>query len=188
MSRFVLLGGTFDPIHIGHLALAREAARVLDAIALFVIEPGHRHRVAPVASLAERRRLVQHALASEPRMQEITELGIDGDLATVVSQLALLDHELHVLFGADSARHLQRWNGVQRLQPARLWVVPRSHDDGGGIDGVEVLDIDVPDVSATTVRFALAAGRTPHGLLPSCCLADVCAVYAPVASDSLATA
>lgn len=188
MSRFVLLGGTFDPVHVGHLALAREASRLLAARAVLVVEAGHRHRGEPVASLADRRHLVQQAVAGEACVRESTELGLAGDLVAVVAALAGGGHDLHVAFGADSARHLDRWRGSERLSPAHLWVIPRGNDDGRGITGVGTLDVHVADVSATQIRFALASGHIPVDLVPAGCLPVVQRMYAPASGISCATA
>lgn len=188
MSRYVLLGGTFDPVHVGHLALAHEAAQALDATALLVVEAGHRHRAEPVASLVDRRRLVQQAVAGSASVRESTTLGLAGGLDAVVARLVADQHEVHVVFGADSARHLDRWHGAERLRPARLWAVPRSNDDATGIPGVDTLAVAVADVSATQIRFALAAGRVPTDLLPVGCVPLVRRMYAAGVGPASATA
>lgn len=178
----VVLGGTFDPVHLGHLELTRRAAAELGAkTAILVVERGHRHRASSVASYDDRRHLVGLAISDEPTIRESVADGLGGSLVEVVAELARREHVVHVVFGADSARHLDRWDGRARLAPAHLWVVARDRDGALDIDGVAALPITVPSISATQVRFALANGRAVDHLVPPSCVLDIERLYGPTA-------
>lgn len=179
-SRLVVLGGTFDPVHNAHLTLLRGAVEELDAAqGVMVVEHGHRHRSAPVANVDDRRRLVQLAVADDALLIEASQLGIDVGLVGAVEQLAARGFDVHVVFGSDSARHLDRWNGRDLLAEATLWSVARHGDRGEDIIGVGRLPLIVPTLSATQVRFAAAAGRPVHTGVPESCRAAVDLLYRP---------
>ena len=176
--RLVVLGGTFDPVHIGHLSLLRGARKVLDAaLGVVVVEDGHRHRAVPVAPVQDRRHLVQLAIDGDGTLSEASQMGIDVGLVGAVDHLRDLGHEVHVVFGSDSARHLDRWNGRQLLRGAELWVVPRQGDADGGCPGVGRLPVLVPAVSATQIRLAAAARRRSQAAVPPPCRARVDCLY-----------
>jgi nicotinic acid mononucleotide adenylyltransferase len=145
---------------------------------VLVVEQGHPHRSRPVASLEDRRRLVQQAVASSGQMSEAGQLGLGETLADTTSRLLALGCEVHAVFGADSARRLDRWGGRQRLAGARLWWAPRAGEPDDDICGVDMLDIDVPSTSATEVRCALAAGCRPPQSVPGACRSEVVRIYA----------
>ena len=115
--RIGLLGGSFDPVHAGHLALAREAVRVasLDRV-LFApaadspFKAGRMH-----ASAADRAEMVRLAIAGEPRFALCTaDLDRGGvsysiDLVETVRASLPPDAELFFLLGADALEGLHRW-------------------------------------------------------------------------------
>ncbi len=190
-GQVVLLGGTFDPVHHGHLTLIRGALVALEAShGVLLVDPGHRHRAAPVASYRDRQELVRRATADDPQLHEAAEIGLGGGLAGAVADLRAGGHEVHVVFGSDSARHLDRWDARNRLAGAHLWAVPRRGDAVGGvdrIDGVGWLAVDVPPVSSTQIRFTVAGGRRPPRTVPAPCRTAVASLYALVPSvDAMA--
>jgi len=181
--RVVVLGGTFDPVHHGHLAVIRGAVSALNATAgVLLVDRGHWHRTTPVASHPDRQALVRRATARDLHLHEAGDVGLDGGLPEAVARLCSAGHEVHVVFGADSARHLDRWDGRRRLAGAQLWAVPRYGDSPDGIDGVGRLAIDAPAASSTQIRFAVAAGRRPPRSVPTGCRDAVAHLYSTTAS------
>ncbi|MET0907895.1 MAG: adenylyltransferase/cytidyltransferase family protein [Ilumatobacteraceae bacterium] len=182
--RLVILGGTFDPVHVGHLSLVRGSCKVLDAsLGVIVVEGGHRHRTSTVATLDDRRRLVQLAIDGDESLREASQMGIVGGLVGAVAQLKDLGHEVHVVFGSDSAGQLDRWNGRQLLRGARLWAVPRPGDPTGDSSGVGQLAVSVESVSATQIRFAAAAGSRRQAVVPAPCRVWVDSLYGASVTD-----
>lgn len=127
-----IFGGTFDPIHKGHLACARYVLEhcQLDSIRLM---PCHLppHRTTPGVSSNERAKMVQLAIAGESRMQlEPLELSRQAPSYTVDSLLTLKQQHptqpLAFIIGMDSLQYFKKWHRWQEiLQLAHLIVCRR---------------------------------------------------------------
>jgi nicotinate-nucleotide adenylyltransferase len=117
-----LLGGTFDPIHIGHLRLAEEVGEAFGLDAVRVMPAGTPpHRAAPVASAEHRRAMVELAIAGNPRLRlEAIELA-KTEACYMVDTLAELRLELGetvailLIVGADAFAGLESWRDWRRL-------------------------------------------------------------------------
>ncbi len=189
-----IFGGTFDPIHQGHLACARYVLThcQLDSIRLM---PCHLppHRATPGVSSQQRAKMVELAIASEPNMQlEPLELNRQTPSYTVDSLLALKQQNpaasLAFIIGMDSLQYFTKWHNWQHiLQLAHLIVCRRpgyASDEGdapillnqyaGNLQQLQqqpagvILLLDNPDFmqSATFIRQQLATHPHIHTMLP----------------------
>lgn len=180
LLRLGVFGGTFDPPHIGHVSVARDAA---DALALDrvlwipALDPPHKPGV-PVTAGAIRWEMVQAACAADPRFQAWDgELRRPGPSYTVDTLRALRalhpDALLFLLMGADQARELDTWKDPEEV--LRLATPALMDRDGAsalvgippvaGIEGAVAVPVRRVDVSATGVRGAVARGEDVSGLL-----------------------
>lgn len=174
--RVGLLGGTFDPPHVGHLVVA-ESARVdlgLDQVRLLVAgDPWMKRTVTPARHRIEMARLAvgddQH-LAVDAR-----ETGRDGPTYTVdtLEQLHVEepDTEWCFLLGADAAARLGEWHrSSDALALARFVVVARPGHalpaDSPIGAGVERLTVPQLEVSSTGLRARYAEDRATRYLVP----------------------
>jgi nicotinate-nucleotide adenylyltransferase len=156
-----ILGGAFDPPHLGHVALAEAARDQLGADAVLVLvsaKPGHK---AVVADAETRLRLAKLAL------EEFGEVRLDGHAYTVdFLRDSGLDRPYFVL-GADEWEHFDTWrepHEVRRL--ARIAVGARpGHPPPKGADAV--LRIDERPISSTGIRDRVAAGEPIGDLVPA---------------------
>lgn len=176
--RYGLIGGTFDPIHYGHLVAAEEVyARLgLDKV-LFVPAGQPPHKIGEERSPAETRiRLVELGISSNPHF-ELSRVDVDRPGPSFsVDMLRLLreqlggDHELFFIIGADSLEDFLEWHDPEGIvRQCRLVVVtrpgyevsvdhlrPRIPDIDERLD---IVPIPLMSISASDLRERVAARR-----------------------------
>ncbi len=129
MSLTLLYGGTFVPVHAGHLAVARAARAALAADVAFLPAADPPHRPAPGASALQRARMLDLAITGEPGLRvDRRELGRSGPSYTVDTLRELRaetgpDVPLAWLVGADAFRGLPTWQDWQDLLDLAHFVV-----------------------------------------------------------------
>jgi nicotinate-nucleotide adenylyltransferase len=182
MRRIGLFGGSFDPVHVGHVALAKAA---LDGVALdqiLWIPAGHPWQKArELAPPEDRAAMVELAIADEPRFRlERTELNRAGPsytLDTVVDLQAAgstMRAEWFLLIGQDQYARLTTWHGWRNLVQRVTFAVAARHGQlpvpDPQLAGITHRQLIIPmpqvDVSSTTVRSRVAAGLTIAGMVP----------------------
>jgi nicotinate-nucleotide adenylyltransferase len=117
----VVLGGTFDPVHYGHLRVADEVRRTLAPVEMRLVpakDPPHRD--APVASAADRVRMLELAVAEFPQLhvdcQEIERRGKSYTVLTLEALRAQFPlRPLALLVGADALLGLSSWHRWREL-------------------------------------------------------------------------
>ena len=182
--RVGILGGAFNPPHVGHLVLAQEAHHrlELDVVVLVPVgEPSHRSLEQDPGPDA-RFTMCDYAVAADERLAvSRIELDRDGPSYTVDTLRELHgrrpDAEYVLLLGADQATALGSWREPEEvLALARLGVVERG-DVGrdqvrdavsaiAGADAIEFFDMPRVEVSSTLIRRRAAEGRPIRYLVP----------------------
>lgn len=182
VRRIGLLGGTFDPPHVGHLVVARDALErlALDEVRLVVTGvPPHKEPAKAPADL--RARMVEASLAGESRLvASRIELERPGPSWTVETLRALRTREpgveWHLLIGADQLEGFHRWREPEAIvELARLVAMGRGGrkpgDAGEHSSRVPVpydtVDVTRMDVSSTRIRNRIGAGRSVRWLVPA---------------------
>lgn len=176
--RLGVFGGTFDPIHNTHLAIARAALRQarLDKI-LFVVaaNPPHK-RDATFASADDRMALVEAAVSNLSRMEasriELERKGASYTADTLEAlKAAEPDAEIYLILGMDALMDLPRWKSPERiLAAASLLAVPRPGEcvvPPMLAGRFELLDFPETDISSTEIRRRIADGDPCEDALPS---------------------
>jgi nicotinate-nucleotide adenylyltransferase len=176
MERLGVFGGTFDPVHVGHVVVAAEtrSALRLDRVLLVVAGDPWQKRGKVVAPARDRLMLVQAAVEGVDGV-EASSIEVERDAPSVTADtldaLAGPRRELFLVLGADAVANMHTW---RRLEDTRLLativVVERNGDVHAEPPGpgwrVERLPIPRLDVSSSDVRERLAAGRPVDGLVP----------------------
>ena len=191
-----ILGGTFDPVHFGHL---RTALDVMQGVGLTEVRfiPLHRavHREQPKVPGSLRLRMLELAIADQPGFtvddRELKRLGDSYMVDTLRSLRAeLAQRPLGLILGGDAFKHFLSWRQPHAiLQLAHLVVMQRpGHDrtDDPALmqllefhratDEKELLHLPAGrihfqpvtqlDISSTRIRNLIAAGHSPRYLLP----------------------
>ncbi|MBN1442109.1 MAG: nicotinate (nicotinamide) nucleotide adenylyltransferase [Planctomycetes bacterium] len=133
-----ILGGTFNPIHVGHLAVARAVRRALSLDRILFVPAGRPpHKTADLAPAEDRLEMVRRALVGLEGMEACdVEVRRDG-LSYTVDTLEILrerypEADLFFLIGSDTVGELESWRNLPRiLEIVRLVVVNRP---GHGAD------------------------------------------------------
>jgi nicotinate-nucleotide adenylyltransferase len=176
-----LLGGTFDPPHNGHVALARRALEALGLERLVVVPVGEApHK--PVGTDAQTRfRLAEAAFAGVPRTElSRVELEREGRSYTVDTAVwAEREHgdDVVLLLGADEFADFPAWHEPDRiLEHVRLAVATRPgipHDRLEAVraglrhpDRVTFFDLEPIPISSRDLRDRVARGEPIAGLVP----------------------
>ncbi len=184
-----MLGGTFDPIHAGHIALARVAIDQLGLDRILFVPAGRppHKRGQPITPAPDRLAMVELAIAGEPRFA-VSRIEIDrpGPSYTVDTAEALIvgsengdrPVELTVILSAESFADLPSWRDPARLlRLVRIAVAPRlghpaptpawlAEQLPGFADRIDVLEGPHLDISASDIRARVAAGRPIDALVP----------------------
>src|SRR4051794_28436635 len=169
--RLAIFGGTFDPIHTAHLAVARETADRfhLDRV-LFIpaARPPHKQH-GPCAPYEDRVRMAELATAADPRFcVSRLEAGTarSYSIDTIEKVRATLDpaDRLFFIIGADAFAEIQTWHRWPDVAAAVRFLVvsrPNSLYDPPPEVSFDRLDTLSLPVSSSEIRAALAAGRRP---------------------------
>lgn len=168
-----LLTGTFDPVHVGHVAMARAAmaAAGLDEVWVLVNPaPGHKHGVSGLEARAEMMRL---ALVGEKSIELGDPSGLNLRTHTMAEFGRLMaaheDVEFVFIVGAEVFAGMSGWQDAEdSIRKAKFLVAKRP---GYGIPELDprlvVQWFDLEEharVSSGQIREALAAGHEPKGL------------------------
>ncbi|HVD01290.1 MAG TPA: nicotinate (nicotinamide) nucleotide adenylyltransferase [Candidatus Dormibacteraeota bacterium] len=181
--RVGLLGGTFDPIHLGHLAAAATAAECAQLDSILLVPAGRPpHKGEALASVEDRLAMCRLAAADAPGLSvwdwEARRSGPSFTVDTLEAFRAQRPGDQpHLILGWDAARDLPQWRRpAEVLALAELVIVsrpgmnePREEDlVSAGIDPrrATLCLAPTPDVAATRIRSLAAGGKPLTGLVP----------------------
>jgi nicotinate-nucleotide adenylyltransferase len=182
--RIGMLGGSFDPPHVGHLLIAIDACEALALDRLFFIPAA----IQPLkigqagASASDRTEMVRRLIGDEPRFAvdpiEAERPGVSFSVDTVSAYAERYpDAERFFLIGTDVIETFGKWREPERIARLAQVVVVRRGDEqvGAGGMGFRQLQTRRIDVSSTEIRARIRAGQSINGFVPPAVAAYIAA-------------
>jgi nicotinate-nucleotide adenylyltransferase len=182
VSRIGILGGTFDPIHLGHLAAAQAAMECahLDRV-LFIPSAQPPHRGPARATATDRLAMSRLAIDGDPRY-EVSDVEIKrGGPSYTVDTLEELhrsfpNDQLFLILGWDAARLFRTWHEPDRVGSlASIVIVDRGQSQpalselqaiGLAPERLSLCHVRTPEISGSELRRAIEAGESVAGKVP----------------------
>jgi nicotinate-nucleotide adenylyltransferase len=184
IKRIGILGGTFDPPHVGHLILAEYSAEALDLSHLFFVpaaDPPHKQDEVKTP-VHHRLAMLEQAIADNERFS-LSRIDIDrpgphysADTVRIVSS-QFPDGDLYFVMGGDSFRDLPTWHHPQEIVArCKIAVMRRPYDQiqpdmhetvlPALAQRVIVIDAPLLEISSTDIAERLRQGRSVRYLVP----------------------
>lgn len=175
-----IMGGTFDPIHMGHL-LAAEAARDSHALDEIWFVPSHvpPHKPSAGATGQQRLEMTEAAVKQAPQYEVLgIEMELGGVSYTIDTMRELWrrfpEHEFYFIIGADMVNYLPKWEEIEELASRLTFIgVGRPGfqlhlDDLPDAlqDRVLLAEMPLVDISSTAIRRRLAKGHSVRFMIP----------------------
>jgi nicotinate-nucleotide adenylyltransferase len=173
--RLGILGGSFNPIHHGHLVIAERAAEQarLDRVLLVPAAQPPLKEARDVAPAAERLALVKAAVRGHP-LFEVSDLEIRrGGVSYTVDTLRELakrlpSAEFFLILGADAAELLPRWKSIDEVaaRATFLFAARPGHEIRARMPKQKMVEVPLLEISSTELRERLRHGRSVRWLVP----------------------
>ncbi len=185
-----IYGGTFDPIHNGHLHVIKQLLQSHRVDRIIVVPAGDPQlRERPVASSRDRLEMCKIAIESFTSLRdrvEVSAIEVERDrpsfaIDTVEAMMA--NHpgkEFAWIIGSDAFRRIDQWHESERLRELVSFIVIERPASQGGSEGsddefdeVGGEEIDALQISATEIRSRLALRESISELVPSAVIAYI---------------
>jgi nicotinate-nucleotide adenylyltransferase len=177
------MGGTFDPVHNGHLAAARQLREVADLDQVWLMpnaQPPHRSDP-PLASAEDRMRMVELAVAHQPGLVasrlEVERGNVSYTIDTVRELARRFPRQrFELLLGSDAGLQIRSWHEAAALlaeasftifnRPETSLAPQTMHELGFAPARTRVVHLDTPAIAAHQIRDRLARGSPIDDLVP----------------------
>jgi nicotinate-nucleotide adenylyltransferase len=173
----VILGGSFNPVHWGHLFLLEEAMGILGAERACLIPAARSPHKDPITGASDRQRLEMLALATkdDPRLEVLDCEITRGGVSYTIDTLAWLARERpgaekpYLIIGDDLAAGFSSWRNPEGIAAAsRIVLARRTGDPPGNFPWphIEIDNLSLP-ISSSLVRQRVREGRPFRHLVPA---------------------
>lgn len=172
--RLGLLGGSFNPIHHGHLVIATRAAEALKLDRLLFVPTA----ISPLkkggdlAPASDRLAMVKLAVRGNPRFGvsdlEIRRGGVSYTVDTVRRLKARTKARIYLILGADAARLLPEWKSIDEVKELVTFVFAArpGHRLGARMPKQYIIEVPLLEISGTGIRERVRKGLSIRYLVP----------------------
>jgi nicotinate-nucleotide adenylyltransferase len=183
-SRIAVLGGTFDPPHIGHLVLGECVAAQFDCARVLFVPAGDPYRKTGTDTPENRRagvsprrvtpgdlrfQMVELAVEGNPRFaadgREVRRAGPSYTVDTLRELHSEGHAEIVLVLGSDALADMPKWREPEQL-PRLARIVVAEKDPGDGTGGFERVDMPLLRISSTAIRDRVGRGLPIRYLVP----------------------
>lgn len=174
MKKIGIIGGTFDPPHLGHLLIASDVQYALSLDEVWFMPnhiPPHKQSDS-ITSIDLRIQMIQVAIQNQPSFRlETIELEREGPSFTYDTILLLKERypnvDFHFIIGADMVEYLPKWHKINELV-GLVKFVGVKRPGYSIVTNFPVIEVETPqfDVSSTMIRKRVKDGMTAHFLVP----------------------
>ena len=174
MKRIGILGGTFDPPHIGHLIIANEVLSAFDLDEIWFMpnqEPPHKKKSNAIENL-DRVNLLKQAISGHPSFKaELIELERVGPSYTYETMKILTenhkDTQFYFIIGADMIEYLPKWYSIDKLLGLVQFIgVQRPAYETKSAYPILYVDVPEMEISSSLIRQRIKEGKTIRYLVP----------------------
>lgn len=169
-----IMGGTFDPPHLGHLLIANDVQHALSLDEVWFMPnhiPPHKQRDS-ITNTGLRLEMLEAAIGDQPSFHVQTiELEREGPSYTYDTILLLKEShptvDFHFIIGADMVEYLPKWHKIEELVNLVKFIGVKR--PGYSIEtAFPVIEVETPqfEVSSTLIRQRVKDGRSSHYLVP----------------------
>jgi nicotinate-nucleotide adenylyltransferase len=176
MQKIAIFGGTFNPIHNGHLAIATVALKQQSLDQVLWIPSQPHYKAGEILALHHRRAMIVRAIAPQPQFA----LSLLPEKPYAIDTLLALptDCKWYWIVGLDAFRSLPRWHRSPELAERCIWLVaPRGNESAAEVAEIfakqgiklqwELLDLPPMEISSSLVRQYCQDGRDIRPLVPA---------------------
>lgn len=177
MSKIVLFFGSFNPVHLGHISLAKEILRYTDNDEVwFVVSPNNPFKSSSELMSANHRiAMLQIAIGSNSRLKisDIEVLNNPDSYTSTTLKLLVQEYPTHkfsILMGEDNMVTFDNWKEPEYISKNfKIYVYPRKGDKINSLPqnhNFELLKCDYIDISATEIRKSIMENQPKNFYLP----------------------
>jgi nicotinate-nucleotide adenylyltransferase len=162
IQKIAIVGGTFDPIHLGHLKIISEVAKKFEKVIVIPTGDPWLKAAKPIATGEQRVAMAQTAVNSLNLADQVVVSAIEVkragpsyaiDTVTALKQI-YPDASFTLVLGSDAARNLHKWHRSDELQKlVEVLVVKRASVPASEFPEIQ---IDAPEISSTEIRDKVA--------------------------------
>ncbi len=175
--RIGILGGTFNPIHLGHIHLAKKVLEGLSLDKIIFVPaymPPHKKGDKGIISSDDRYNMIKFAIEGHDAFRvsdiEISQKATSYSIDTVKKFIKIYGNEADLFFiaGSDCIPELDTWKDIKYLKKlCTFMIISRpGFDHSSQPEDTNLMDVNAPEISSSDIRARIREGRDFRDLLP----------------------